>query len=119
MEEAKREEDKKRACREGEVRLMIMLRKHKSFSGKPTSSWRQKEISITKADCMEQIKKFKTKLSNAKEGGGVAMCRKKWENLARQESDAECAKTGSVVGPWTKSQLKAQGMHNAAAGLKV
>lgn len=98
---------------------MVMLRKHKSFNGNPTSSWRQKQITITKGEALEHIKRMRTKLSNVKEGGGISLCRKKWENLGRQESDADCAKSGSLVGPWNKAKLRAQGMHEASAGLKV
>jgi len=118
-EPAKMEEASNRACREGEVRLMVMLRKHRSFNGKPQTSWRQKEITVTKDEAKEHMKRLRIKLCNAKEGGGIEMCRRKWENLARLESDADCAQKGSVVGPWTKSQVKVQGMHEALKGLTV
>lgn len=117
--ETKMEESSDRPCRDGEMRLMVMLKKHKTFAGKPQKSWRQKSIMITKADAKEQMDKLRLKLVNAKVGGGVSMARRKWENLARLESDADCAVKGSVVGPWTKSQCRKQGMEEAIKDAKV
>eukprot|EP00397_Hematodinium_sp_SG-2012_P045572 GEMP01051225.1.p1 GENE.GEMP01051225.1~~GEMP01051225.1.p1 ORF type:complete len:416 (+),score=84.65 GEMP01051225.1:78-1325(+) len=117
--DTKIEQSSDRACREGELRLMIMLKKHKTFAGKPQSSWRQKQITITKGEAKEQMEKLRVKLVNAKEGGGVSMARKKWENIAKLESDAECAQKGSVVGPWSKSQCRTQGMGEAIKDLTV
>lgn len=94
-----------RAVHKGEARVWHILKKHRNFFGKSTSSWRQKEISWSKKEAKAALEKLKDKLLNVSVGGGTQALQRKFENYARLESDDNLsAKVGGDLGPVTKKK---------------
>merc|ERR1719356_1010428 len=109
-----------RACTSGEVRVWHILKKHKDFFNKPASSWRQKEITWSKKEAKEALRKLKDKLFNVGYGGGAQALQKKFENYARQESDDDMsAKVGGDLGPVTKKKKLFGGNEIAKAAFQL
>eukprot|EP00929_Paragymnodinium_shiwhaense_P106748 TRINITY_DN723_c0_g1_i1.p1 TRINITY_DN723_c0_g1~~TRINITY_DN723_c0_g1_i1.p1 ORF type:complete len:431 (-),score=138.56 TRINITY_DN723_c0_g1_i1:154-1446(-) len=109
-----------RACSSSEVRVWHILKKHKDFFGKSGSSWRQKNITWSKKEAKVYLEKMRDKLFNVAYGGGMQGLKKKFENLARQESDDEVsAKMGGDLGPVTKKAKLFGGYQIVNCGFKL
>merc|ERR1712232_1108530 len=109
-----------RACGKGERRIWHILKKHKDFHGKPASSWRQKQITWSKKEAQDSLRKIKDKLFNVGYGGGQQAMQKKFENYARQESDDDMsAKVGGDLGPVTKKKTLFGGNSIAKAAFEL
>lgn len=111
-----------RACRNGEIRVWHIMKKHRDFFGKVSSSWRQKEIKWSKKEAMEALDKLHMKLTNVGYGGGTQALQRKFENYAQLESDDQVtAKVGGDLGPITKKKRLFGGgeLQKAAFALKV
>lgn len=94
-----------RACGQGEIRVWHILKKHRDFFGKPATSWRQKAITWHKDEAKEALTRLKYKLNCIALGGGDQALQRKFENLARLESDDDVtAKVGGDLGPITKKK---------------
>mmetsp|Transcript_28159 Transcript_28159/g.65076 ORF Transcript_28159/g.65076 Transcript_28159/m.65076 type:complete len:441 (-) Transcript_28159:114-1436(-) len=109
-----------RACREGEIRVWHILKKHRDFFGKPASSWRQKEITWSKKEASAALEAVRAKLFNVGYGGGAQALQKKFENLAHQESDDDVsAKVGGDLGPLTKKRKLFGGLELIKAAFEL
>eukprot|EP00927_Polykrikos_kofoidii_P041044 TRINITY_DN34974_c0_g2_i1.p1 TRINITY_DN34974_c0_g2~~TRINITY_DN34974_c0_g2_i1.p1 ORF type:complete len:450 (-),score=101.35 TRINITY_DN34974_c0_g2_i1:224-1507(-) len=109
-----------RLCSSGERRVWHILKKHRDFFGKPVSSWRQKEITCSRKEAKEQLKKLKDKLFNVGYGGGKEALQRKFENYARAESDdGVSAKVGGDLGPLTKKKKLFGGTEIAKAAFEL
>jgi peptidylprolyl isomerase len=109
-----------RACRSGEIRVWHIVKKHRDFFGKPATSWRQKSITWSKDEAKAALNSLKAKLVNVGYGGGAAALQRKFENLARLESDDDVtAKVGGDLGPVTKKKKLFGGLELVLAAFKL
>lgn len=109
-----------RACNAGEIRVWHIVKKHRDFFGKPATSWRQKSITWHRDEAKEALTKLKHKLVNVGYGGGAQALQRKFENLARLESDDEVtAKVGGDLGPVTKRKQLFGGPELMQAAFKL
>merc|ERR1740117_1541307 len=83
------------------------MKRHRDFFGKPATSRRQKIITWNQNDAKEALEKLRLKLMCQELGGGKEAFRRKFENLARLESDDDLtAKLGGDLGPQLISKRK-------------
>jgi cyclophilin family peptidyl-prolyl cis-trans isomerase len=109
-----------RACGAGEIRVWHIVKKHRDFFGKPATSWRQKSITWSRDEAKEALTKLKHKLVNIGYGGGAQALQRKFENLARLESDDDVtAKVGGDLGPVTKKKKLFGGLELMQAAFKL
>ncbi|KAL3779932.1 hypothetical protein HJC23_005429 [Cyclotella cryptica] len=83
-----------------EVRVLHILKKH-AASRRP-SSWRVKQITISKAKAMEELRELLAILKEVQESSANEL-RATFEELARTESDCSSAKRGGDLGFFGKS----------------
>lgn len=87
------------------VTALHILKKH-TGSRRP-SSWRQKVITREKEEATYQLKQFYDKIVAAGKGdGGAQALRKKFETIARTESDCTSAHEGGSLGKFKKGQMQ-------------
>jgi len=109
-----------RACTSGEIRVWHIVKKHRDFFGKPATSWRQKSITWSKDEAKDALTKLKHKLTNIGYGGGQQALQRKFENLARLESEDDVtAKVGGDLGPVTKRKQLFGGPELMLAAFKL
>jgi NIMA-interacting peptidyl-prolyl cis-trans isomerase 1 len=84
------------------VRVLHLLKKHKE-SRKP-SSWRQKEITITKEEATKQLTELMHLLDEVR--ADPEELRATFEELARTESDCSSAKRGGDLGFFTRKKMQ-------------
>lgn len=109
-----------RACNSGEIRVWHIVKKHRDFFGKPATSWRQKSITWSKDEAKAVLEKLRWKLINIGYGGGDQAMQRKFENLARLESDDDhTAKVGGDLGPVTKRKQLFGGQDFIQAAFKL
>jgi len=75
-----------------------LLVKHKN-SRRP-SSWRRKEITITKEEALNSIKKFKKEIENSKDK------KNKFEELAKKNSDCNSHGRGGDLGLFKRGKMQ-------------
>ncbi|KAL7502905.1 hypothetical protein ACHAWX_000547 [Stephanocyclus meneghinianus] len=98
-----------------EVRVLHILKKH-AGSRRP-SSWRVKEITISKSKAVEELRELLAILQEVREGSGTEL-RATFEELARTESDCSSAKRGGDLGFFGKKKMQ-PAFEKASFGLKV
>jgi len=109
-----------RACGTGEIRVWHIVKRHRDFFGKPATSWRQKSIVWSRDEAKDALTKLKHKLTNIGYGGGAQALQRKFENLARLESDDDItAKVGGDLGPVTKKKRLFGGSDFVLAAFKL
>jgi len=112
--------DEVRACNANEIRVWHIVKKHRDFFGKPATSWRQKQITWSRDEAKEALTRMKHKLVNVGYGGGPQALQRKFENLARLESDDDVtAKVGGDLGPVTKRKQLFGGSELMHAAFKL
>merc|ERR1711971_797368 len=103
--------------------ILHILKKHKDFYGKPASSARKKEITITQKEAKDELDKLAIKLMNHAIGGGIEGLRRKFGNYALAESDCDLtAKRGGDLGPMDRKALHRKGWEEfgkTAWGLEI
>eukprot|EP00392_Amoebophrya_sp_AT5.2_P012921 g13028.t1 len=89
-----------RACARDEIKLLVFEKRHRDFFGKPSKSWRSKNIVLTQEDAMSKLETLREKMKNALIGGGDTALKAKWMNFSSLEND--CAKEHWAIGPVRK-----------------
>jgi cyclophilin family peptidyl-prolyl cis-trans isomerase len=109
-----------RACKSGEIRVWHIVKKHRDFFSKPATSWRQKEITWSKKEATAALNAIRAKLINVGYGGGNQALQRKFENIARLESDDDVtAKVGGDLGPIVKKRTLFGGKEISEAAFRL
>jgi len=93
--------------RENQVRASHILVKHRD-SRRP-SSWREREITITKEEAIDRLRNFIDQLNAGEET---------FEEIASKHSDCSSAKRGGDLGYFERDQMQ-KPFEEAAFGLEV
>lgn len=80
-----------------EIRIIHIMKKHKDFYGKPATSNRKKEITISKEQAKEELTKLAFKLHCTSVGGGVEGLRRKFANYALAKAIATSLRNVAVT----------------------
>ena len=88
---------------DSEVRAYHLLRKHKD-SRRP-SSWREKDITKTKAEAEDEVRKFREAIL-AEVGGDEGKLFEVFTKFAKEESDCSSAKRGGDLGNFGRKKMQ-------------
>jgi NIMA-interacting peptidyl-prolyl cis-trans isomerase 1 len=113
-EAAPKPKRRKKSSRPSQVRILHILKKHKD-STRP-SSWRKREITITKEEAMEELSGLIDILRE--EASSPDALRATFEELARTESDCSSAKRGGDLGFFGPKKMK-PAFEEAAFALEI
>ncbi|CAD7925629.1 unnamed protein product [Amoebophrya sp. A120] len=95
--------DSNRACRKDEIRILVFEKRHRNFFGKPSKSWRDKNITLSQEEAKQKLEFLREKMKNARIGGGDTALRTKWLNFSSLEND--CDKANWTIGPVKRGGL--------------